>query len=35
MKPPALQLCHAEGKCHVFWQTHALDAYQPARTRAA
>jgi dipeptidyl-peptidase 4 len=29
MQPPALRLCHtaSAADCHVFWQTHALDAY--------
>ena len=27
MSAPALQLCQAGGKCDVFWETHALDAY--------
>ncbi len=33
MEPPEMRLCHgpasaaAAGTCHVFWQTHALDAY--------
>ena len=33
MDPPEMRLCHgpasaaAAGACHVFWQTHALDAY--------
>ena len=34
MEPPVMRLCHgpsstaAAGNCHVFWQTHALDAYK-------
>jgi dipeptidyl-peptidase-4 len=27
MTPPTLQICAAPGKCSVFWQTHAVDAY--------
>lgn len=27
MDPPSLSLCTGPGHCHVFWQTHALDAY--------
>ncbi len=27
MSPPQLSLCAAPGNCHLFWQTHALDAY--------
>jgi dipeptidyl-peptidase-4 len=27
MHPPALRLCAPAGKCSVFWQTRALDAY--------
>lgn len=27
MDPPTFRLCSAPGNCHVFWQTHALDAY--------
>lgn len=27
MNPPTLSLCAEPGHCHVFWQTHALEAY--------
>ena len=27
MSPPTLELCQAADKCHVFWETHALEAY--------
>jgi dipeptidyl-peptidase-4 len=27
IEPPTVRLCLAAGKCSVFWQTHALDAY--------
>ncbi len=27
LDPPTLRLCHATGKCNVFWQTRALEPY--------
>ena len=27
LEPPSVSLCVAAGKCNVFWQTHALEAY--------
>jgi dipeptidyl-peptidase-4 len=27
LTPPAVSLCRVDGSCHLFWSTHAMDAY--------